>query len=488
MNEPRLRGLTLTVTERCNLRCGYCYVPVERGRTMPAETADAAVDLLLRHAAADGELSLSFFGGEPFLVPDLLERAIDRARRGAPDRKVRVATPTNGTLLEGRALELCRTHGIEAAISLDGEPASNDRPLAGGGDSTSRLLPLIPGILALGPAARITARMTVTPANVDELSENVRTLAALGFRRIVFLPAYELPWDDAAVAAWRREHERIGTWLVGVHGAGKQPPDLPTWRGVESRLLRGRPRHACGAGVRLAAVSTDGGLYPCYRFVFAERREECRLGDVRQGFTNREVLARFAALDPALARPEQGSCGTCEARDGCTFFCPALGFWTLGDPLAVPGAACRLTRAQVEAIRPHAALAVRRPTAPRKRSRWAAAALVATAVAGGAAASACYSSGDDSSDTTADTPSDTSGDVGGDDAIAPGLCPVGADADAEADDAMPPGLCPADIGADADGDLDVPGPGVCPVELDVAADTLEDDAMGPGLCPVPGIC
>jgi hypothetical protein len=48
---PRLRGLTLTVTERCNLRCGYCYVPVEHGRTMSPEISDGAVDLLLRHAA-----------------------------------------------------------------------------------------------------------------------------------------------------------------------------------------------------------------------------------------------------------------------------------------------------------------------------------------------------------------------------------------------------------------------------------------------------
>ncbi|MBI5488333.1 MAG: radical SAM protein [Deltaproteobacteria bacterium] len=463
MTSPRLRGMTLTVTERCNLRCGYCYVPVEHGRTMSPGIADAAVDLFLRHAADGAKLDLSFFGGEPFLVPELLERAVTRTRAGG--RNVRVATPTNGTLLEDQNLSLCRRHGLELAVSLDGEPRSSDRPFAGGGDSTDRLVALLPGILELDPGARLTARMTVTPANVDELSENVRTLAGLGFHRIVFLPAYELPWGDDAVASWKREHERIGTWLVGLAGTGRRAPDLPTWRGVESRLLLGKPRRACGAGARLAAVSVDGDIYPCYRFVFAEHREEFRLGDVRDGFTNAEALALFAALDPKLAQPEDGDCRTCEARDGCTFFCPALGFWTLRDPLAVPATACRLARAQVEAIRPYAALQPRR-AAPRSRSRWAAA-VVATAVTGAAAAASCYSSTDDTgSDVVAEASDDAAGDVGGEDGYVGGVCPVGADADAD-EDMIGPGICA--VGPDADADAD-------------------DDAPTPGECPVPGIC
>jgi sulfatase maturation enzyme AslB (radical SAM superfamily) len=77
---PGLRSMTLTVTERCNLRCTYCYMPVTRGRAMDASVADAAVDLLAEHAAADGTVTLAFFGGEPFLAQDTVRRAAERAK------------------------------------------------------------------------------------------------------------------------------------------------------------------------------------------------------------------------------------------------------------------------------------------------------------------------------------------------------------------------------------------------------------------------
>jgi uncharacterized protein len=476
MTQPRLRELTLTVTERCNMRCSYCYVPVDRGRSMSPATVDAGVDLLLRHAAPGRRLDLSFFGGEPFLRPDLLERAIVRARAGGRD--VRAALPTNATLLDDERLALCRTHRLDLALSFDGSAAPAERPFVDGSDSAPAVARRLPEALALAPAAKLTARLTVTPANVDSLAENVREAARLGFRSIVFLPAYEAQWTDDAVAAWGREHARIGTWLVGVYGTGRRPPDLPTWRGVEARLVQGKPRRACGAGARLVAADPEGALYPCYRFLYAEGREEFRLGTVHDGFTNHEALALFAALDPSFARPEHGDCADCEARDGCTLFCPALGFWMLRDPLAIPANACRLHRAQVAAIRPYAAVERRPATPGRSRARWAAAAMIASAVTGAAAVAACGDGDNPPTDAATDTPT---GDTG-EDVIGPGLCPVGADADAD-DDAGGPGRCPVGTDADADGDEDVIGPGVCPVGPDADADG-DEDAIGPGVCPV----
>jgi uncharacterized protein len=469
---PRLRGMTLTVTERCNLRCGYCYVPVERGRTMTSEVIDAAVDLFVRHAADVPEVSLSFFGGEPFLEVPLMRQAIGLAQeRFAGARKVRVATPTNGTLIEGRRLEFCREHGIELAVSLDGEPAGGDRRFPDGRECAGRILSLLPEILTLDGSSRVTARMTVTPSNVDRLASNVAALAAMGLRRIFFLPAYE-----------------IATWLAGIHGAGRKPPDLPTWRGVESRLVKGRPRRACGAGDRFVAVGADGAVFPCYRFLFAADNGEWRLGHVFEGFTNRSALAALKMLDPSLARPEDGDCSACPARDGCTFFCPALGHWMLRDPLAVPAVACRLERARVEAIRPSSAARHRlRRKRPAGR-RWATAAALAAAVAGGGVLASCseQTSRRDGGDAIGDAP----------DAAAEDMT-----TDAIMDDIPVGGLCPdvpvgdAEVVSDPDVVEDeVPVGGLCPVWVDEDSDAVEDagtdeeELPGPGLCPTPGLC
>lgn len=371
-----LRALTLTLTEHCNLRCGYCYMPDQGLRTMPTEVVDAAIDLLVGGADASSELQVSFFGGEPFLRRDRMERAIHRARAAAgPGRRLRVLTPTNALLLDEEARELCRREGIELAISIDGDSGPSERRTPDGRDVTSELLARLPTILALEPSCRLTARMTVTPSNVERLARHVRAMVRLGFHHIVFQPAYELDWSDDDVRVWADQHRRIGTWLVGRASTGKPLPDLEPWKSIEAMLLLGRRKQPCGAGVRLAAVSPDGTVHPCYRFQAAN---EWKLGTVFTGLTEQAAIVRCAALHPNDLAPLDGECSHCEAHDGCGYYCPAMSTVLTGDPLRAPDVACRLSRAQVEAIRPYAAVTRRSPReAPSRLST----ALLAAAVA-----------------------------------------------------------------------------------------------------------
>lgn len=474
---PSLRSLTLTTTEQCNLRCSYCYVPKAHGRRMAPETADRAVDFLLGHARGQQRLSVSFFGGEPLLEPALIDRVIERTR--ACGKPVRIVTPTNGLLLEGDRLAWARERGLELAVSVDGVRDTERRSLTGE-DSSGELALRMPGILALGPQARLIARMTVTPANVWNLSSNVRAVAGLGFARIALQPALELPWDDDSVEAFASEHRQIGSWLVELNAAGARVPDLTWWRAIEGRLLRRKPRAACGAGDRVLASAPDGSLFPCFRLVF---EEQARLGDVERGVTEPELLRAFASAHPDHARPERGSCASCPSHDGCTHFCPASGWLAMRDPNGIPEMACRLMRAQVEAIRPFAS--VRRC---RRASRWAglaalAAAALAASACGGEAVSKDAQLGadaqpDDAAGSTDSQPDTYAGglcpvqvDAASDDAYTGGLCPV--QVDAQPDDAYVGGLCdPQDDAGDA-----YMG-GLCPVEPDAEP----DDAMTPGLC------
>lgn len=475
----RLSSLTLTVSEKCNLRCSYCYVPFERGRSMSPEVARKAVDLLAEHAA-DGEVTLSFFGGEPLLSLDLCRSAVEQTRRAVDGkRRLRVLLPTNATLLDEAALAWCRDEDVEVAVSIDGDAKETERRDASGRPVAAELTARAAEISTALPKGRLMARMTVTPANVERLSTNVRALARLGFRRVVYLMAYEEPWNDEAIAAFGREHRRIGTWLVGAHGAGANVPDLPAWRAIEERLLLGKGRQACGAGRRIAAVSTDGGLYPCYRLVFRGDDSGVRLGDVDAGFTGREALERFAAFDPNDVRPEQGSCASCAAADGCTHACPALGWTMLGDVRAVPAVACRLMREQVAAIRPYAAV---RPV--RRAPLRTASALMLAAVAATAASTACGGETDATGQTHAGGFTGTAGDSGLDalpDAFTGGfggggICPVFVDASEDV------------ASGGTGGAAGYGGGGVCPIEIDAGEDAATGGVagMGGGLCPYSG--
>ncbi len=462
---PRLRSLTLTLTERCSLRCSYCHVPVDRGHVMSERTLDQAIDQFARHASGS-DVMLSFYGGEPFLALGAMRRAVGRAEAALGKRHLRVLTPTNGMHLDGDAAAFCREAGVELAVSIDGDPASTERCFPDGRPATPALFDRLPALLAQGDAQRraAIARMTVTPTNVGELASSVRRLARLGFGRILYLPAFEAEWDDTAVATWAREHRRIGTWLVGARSAGLAVPDLPDFRAVEERLSRGTPRRACGAGNRLAAVSTDGGIFPCYRLVFHED-DGCRLGDVEHGYTNLEALARFAAFSPDAMRPEDGDCTTCASRDGCTHACPALGWEMLGDVAGVPAVACRLMRAKVEAIRPYAIPG--RRVERRVATTLVAAAAMANAACGGSVATSgggiCASNADSGKHDAY---------VGG------GICPVQADSGTH-DAYAGGGICPVQVDSGTH-DAYVGG-GICATYVDSGT---HDAYVGGGICPV----
>jgi radical SAM protein with 4Fe4S-binding SPASM domain len=285
----------------------------------------------------------------------------------------------------------------------------------------------------------VIARMTVTPGNVDRLCANLRFVADLGLSRIVYQPDHMATWDEHALALWEREHRRIATWLLGAMSARKPIPELPAWRAIESRLVRGSKRAHCGAGVRQVAVTPSGDLVPCYRFVHTGT-SEMKLGEVKSGFSNPAALAHFRALSPESLRPERGSCDTCSAHDGCTHFCPAQGWLETRDLRGVSESTCRMMRVQVETVR-SLVLGNRRqvPTEAPAR-RWAAAALLAASMTG-MGATGCDSS------------------------------PLSSD----------------DGGARKDGGLtintDVLGGGVCPVQIQTdAATTSPDKAMGGGIC------
>jgi radical SAM protein with 4Fe4S-binding SPASM domain len=462
----KLRQVTLVLTERCNQRCSYCYVPTGSGRSMAPEVVRRGVDVLFDHAPRVGTAAVSFFGGEPFLATGLMREAAARAgARRRLGQRVTYSAPTNATALDDDAYGAIRDLDLELVVSLDG--SGNERRFASGEPAEEAARFAARRVVGLRPR-RLTARLTVTPANVAALADNVRSVAALGFPTAVYLPAYEAAWDPAAVAAWREQHERLADWLVACAQAGVTVPDLPPLRGILARL-DGAPRRHCGAGVSHVAVGVEGTIYPCYRTVFDRRGAEVALGHVDGGLTRADVIAAYAALDPRRLRPADGACDSCAAAAGCTFFCPALGLWQEGDLAAVPAAACALLREQVAVAR---ALAerLREVDARRHRGR---SALAASASALAISAAAC--GGRPISGPQEDGPQggvcpvwiDSGASDGLDDAVG-GACPAG--------DAQPPQT----DGGVSDGYVG----GVCPVEIDAGND---DDGPG-GLCPIGGLC
>ncbi|MCM5557051.1 radical SAM protein [Pleomorphomonas sp. JP5] len=123
----------LEVTQACNLRCRYCTFgggfPDHRTHSlkrMDPTVLEKAIAAALRDGSALEEVCIAFYGGEPMLAFDLIERGVAFARAEAGGKRLRFSTTTNGTLLDADKAGFLAEHGFSVLVSIDGPKGVHD--------------------------------------------------------------------------------------------------------------------------------------------------------------------------------------------------------------------------------------------------------------------------------------------------------------------------------------------------------------------------
>jgi uncharacterized protein len=305
-----ITGLALFLAQTCNLACSYCYGTKGTyggGGLMSAETARAAVDWLFANSGEAEKVHIGFFGGEPLLNQPVLREVVAYAKAQAEqrDRKVGFGITTNATLVDEELAAYLAAEGIEPLVSCDGPAETHDRqrPFADGRGSHAdvvagarRLRAVFPGLIARATLCGDTDPFVVR-----------RALEEAGFARCSLtavspvLPRAQGPEDPAArggraarrteaarsaqaarraqaarMLAYRRED--VAQLFATLAARGLDPAAPPTELPLLRPFATGEKHHAgCGIGRGLRAVSVDGDIYPCHRFVGIE---DARMGDL----------------------------------------------------------------------------------------------------------------------------------------------------------------------------------------------------------------
>ena len=147
LEDPPMRALSLSVAQRCNLGCTYCYAGGgdfgAPPRDMEWAIADAAIRRLIGGVDSGERVNLAFLGGEPLSNSPLIRRATELAAELAAAKRVRIgfAITTNGTLLGDAEGDFLARFGFSVTISLDGVGPVHDqlRPTKGGRGSFDRI-------------------------------------------------------------------------------------------------------------------------------------------------------------------------------------------------------------------------------------------------------------------------------------------------------------------------------------------------------------
>ncbi len=337
------KKVDIDITNRCNLRCRYCYHFESAGDAdgdghLPAEEWLRFFGELNRCAVTEVTLA----GGEPFLRGDLREII-----RGVVENRMRFAILTNGTLItDEMAAFLASTKRCNyVQVSIDGSVPESHDAMRGRG-SFARALQGLQALRRNG--VRAAVRVTIHRKNVHDLEGIARFLLediGLGSFGTNSAGAMGLCRKNAEMVQLTVEDRilametllRLSKQYNGRIQAMAGPlAEARTWLDMEDARLEGRPpmpdRGAltgCGCYRSSLSVRADGVITPC-----------TMLSQIELGRINRDDLATLWREHGLLnALRERGHiplsrfpfCEGCDYVPYCTGNCPGLSYTLAGE-------------------------------------------------------------------------------------------------------------------------------------------------------------
>lgn len=317
---PRFLGLITTRT--CNLDCGYCgfRAGLAGGQCMEPRLVAAAIDWFSSLCRDSGrpELSVHFFGGEPFMARDAVEVAVHRTRAVAVEngQRPRLEAATNGCYGEAMA-QFIGDYFDVVALSLDGPPEVHNRhrPRPGGLPSYDSAAATA-GILSESNCELIV-RVCVSQLNAGRMAETVAWFCEhFQPSAIHFEPLQATP-ESAAAGLLAPFSDQFAVGFVAAMQEGRR-------RGVGvgfSGSALERRGGFCPAANDGAIVSPDGRVSGCY---LLEEEWRAQGLDLNTGHADPSGLVRIDAHSVARVRETSRLptlCEDCFCRDSCAGGC-----------------------------------------------------------------------------------------------------------------------------------------------------------------------
>ncbi len=333
-----LATLVFHLVNSCNLGCSYCYAGSgEYGapqKLMSRETAEDAIDFLLRESRQLEEVSVILFGGEPFLNWPQLKHIVEYGEReaGRCGKRISFSLTTNGTLLNDERIAFIRDHQIGVSVSMDGDEATQDkwRPLKSGAGSYRLVSANVRKLVAEKTGRPVAARVTLT-RDFPHVRETLQHLRGLGFHEVGFAPVTE---TDEEMMLARPEMMRLLEQFAELAdefvaaAANNGFLGFSNLTNLLADLHSGQTKaYGCGAGLGFMAVSPSGELYLCHRF---NEDSTVRMGDIYKGI-NRDFQQKLLS---ELHVDNKTTCSRCALVHSCAGGCYYEARERQGDILA----------------------------------------------------------------------------------------------------------------------------------------------------------
>lgn len=271
--------LEVSVTEKCNLGCPYCYV-ANQDKFMTPEIFDAAwpefLQLIDRSKAYGGQFHLSFFGGEPLLNVPLMKHVAEKVNTPEyKDRLVGLTMISNLSLITEEIADFLEEYKIGTSWSFDGISANESRPIIknmGENKGYANVLEMYNDkqhLIRRVTKYNKTCKVMIFPGNIDSMTENFEFLVEFGIPCPDFSIVRDDVWSLEDLHKFRVECRRMADKTIEYYEKGRLISNGMFNLALQDMLLglskQKRP-FGCFAGHHGSIMSVDGTFYPCARF------------------------------------------------------------------------------------------------------------------------------------------------------------------------------------------------------------------------------
>lgn len=314
-------NVTLWLTDRCNLRCKYCYENDTHSiHDMTSEIACQAVNFMKKQLFITNEkiLKVFFHGGEPLLNYEVIPQIIEMINASINSKvKIIYGITTNGTIINDNIIDYLTANINKLSVSLDGSKETHDKYRV-----TSTGHSVYEEAIKFFQAARrnrsdVCARMTYRADTVSSLFNNVVHLYNQG--ALIIHPApdlYDSQWSKTAIDIAFINFRKLKKFIA-QHNDLKIIPLVDN----ERHTLMG----TCDGGVTSFNILPNGDLYPC---TYSTNNHDLCCGNVWDG-VNVQSVSKIAAI----SNNKNLDCVGCSHINSCrSTKCKLVNLALTGDP------------------------------------------------------------------------------------------------------------------------------------------------------------
>lgn len=323
---------TIWVTTDCNMKCKYCYEGNDKQKFyMDKHTAESTVEYLTKQLKVLDVKSciVHFHGGEPLLAFDIIQYIMGKLEKDLPRNiDVHYSITTNASILNGtiKRFLLDKFHTI--SVSIDGNQKSHDSMRIFHDGRGTHEIALKNSISLAGERKSLRIRMTITPENVADLSENIIFLVNMGF-------TYISPQIDLFNKTWTEEHiSRLEQELINAAHYLKD-----TDKSFLSINLVNRNRvysmDACTGGMYSFNIDPAGKIFPC---TFTVGKDEFIIGNIFNGLYKEKI----SEIQEINKQDVQGCFGCSYYKYCVTSMCKLVNKCITGDFLKASPILCAI--------------------------------------------------------------------------------------------------------------------------------------------------